>query len=199
MQLLRTTAAALAATALVMAVGGSASAQDLDERIDNPLRLKVGGFFPYDGDTRDALGSNFISFGVGYDLRRVSSFRPMVLEAYIDGFDRSRTTSGGRAEAAVIGGGLATRFSLFQTPPSRWYNPYAGAGLGVYYTRFKAELADGNSGSATRTSIGGKFFLGTEVRRNWFGEVEFNFLPHPSVLGSDQVLSGWQLRFGYRL
>lgn len=198
MQLLRTTAAALAATALVMAVGGSASAQNLDEKPDNPIRLKIGAFFPYDGDTRDSLGSNFISFGAGYDLRRASSFRPMVLEAYVDGFQRSRTTSAARSEATVIGAGLAARFSLYETPPSPWFNPYVGAGLGVYYTRFKAELADGIEGSATRTSVGGKFFLGAEVQKNWFGEAEFNFLPHPSVLGNDQVLSGWQLRLGYR-
>jgi opacity protein-like surface antigen len=192
MQLLRTTAAAVAAGALVVALSGSAMAQD--NGISKPFRVKVGGFFPYDSDTQDALGSNFIAFGLGYDIKRVSSFRPATIEAYIDHFDRVRETGSiGRVQATVLGGGLSARFSLHSTPNPN-YTPYAGAGLGV----FKVNAIDGDTASTTRTSIGGKFFLGTELRNGLFGEAEFNYLPHPSVFGSDQVLSGWQLRLGYR-
>jgi hypothetical protein len=196
MQLLRTTVAALAVTALVMTLGGSANAQST--KVENPFRVKVGAFFPVDSDTQDALGSNFISFGLGYDFRQVYTFRPTTLGFYADGFHRTRSTSAARSESTVLSLGLESRFALWNEPPSRDFNPYAGAGIGVYYTRFKQELSTGPVQSATRTSVGGKFFIGTEAWGNWLAEAQFDFVPHPSVFGEDQDLNGWQLRLGYR-
>ncbi|GAB4456781.1 MAG: hypothetical protein OHK0029_15370 [Armatimonadaceae bacterium] len=198
MQLGRMMVAALLAAGVVGTAGSAAQAQATDK----PLSLRLGGFLPSDEDTQDALGTNFLSWGVGYDLKRFNSFLPGVVEAYFDFYKRPKNTADfGRVEALVLGLGLATRFEY----QADGYKPYVGAGAGLYSSYFSQTLPPGTNGSATplvdsarRVSLGGKFLIGAELDNGIFGEAEYNFVPHPSVFGSDISLSGFQLRLGYR-
>lgn len=186
----------MAATA-VLGLASGAQAQTGNRSLD-PFRIKVGGYFPYDTQARRDIGGNFISYGVGYDIRRFGSFLPATLEAYFDYFERDRGESGDRRGARLYGGGLAVRYLLDPNPgPNPLFYPYAGAGVGLYSAR-ASRSADGFSQRRDRTSLGGKFLLGTEIRNGIFGEAEYNFVPHPSVFGNDVELSGFQLRLGYR-
>jgi hypothetical protein len=195
MQFWRTMVAALFAAALVVTLGDAAQAQGDTSR--KPWRVKIGAYLPYDSDTEDALGTNFMSFGVGYDLKTVQSFSRTTYEVYVDYFKRAkRTIDFGRVEAHSLGVGLSTRSVL--TEKGGWFTPYAGAGLGIYSSFVGQNDPDGDYDSAKRISIGGKFLLGAELNNGVFGEAEFNFVPHPSVFGSDVSLSGFQLRIGYR-
>jgi opacity protein-like surface antigen len=195
MQFWRTMVAALFAAALVMTLGDAAQAQGGTSR--KPWRVKIGAYLPADSDTEDALGTNFMSFGVGYDLKTVQTFARTTFEVYADYFKRPKhTIDFGRVEAHSLGVGLATRSVL--TEQGGWFTPYAGAGLGIY-SSFVGQLDNaGDYDSARRISIGGKFLLGAELTNGIFGEAEFNFVPHPSIFGSDVSLSGFQLRIGYR-
>lgn len=195
MQFVRTAVAALFATALMTTLTGAARAQS--SSIREPFRIKVGGFLPYDTDTKDALGTNFLSLGVGYDLKKTYGFLPTVVEAYFDWYKRPKNTIDfGRVEAFVFGGGLAARFLI--TENDRTYTPYFGAGVGLYSANVSQDTGSG-SDSAQRITVGGKFLIGAELKKHpFFGELEYNFLPHPSIFGSDVALSGYQLRVGYR-
>jgi hypothetical protein len=195
MQFWRTMVAALFAAALVVTLGDAAQAQG--DTSNKPWRVKIGQFLPFDSDTEDALGTNFTSFGLGYDLKRVQSFAPTTYEIYVDYFKRAkRTIDFGRVQTDSLGVGLSTRSVI--TDKLGWVTPYAGAGLGVY-SSFVGQLdPDGDYDSARRISIGGKFLVGAEFKGGIFLDGEFNFLPHPSIFGSDVSLSGFQLRLGYR-
>jgi len=103
MQLWRTMAVALGSTAALVALsGGAAHAQGGDLTAGKPVRVKIGYFMPYDTDTKDALGTHFLSFGVGYDWKHFSSFLPGVLEVYGDFFDHPKNSIDfGRVQATI--------------------------------------------------------------------------------------------------
>jgi hypothetical protein len=196
MQFVRTTVAALFATALMMTLTGDA-AQAQTTSVRKPYRIKVGAFLPYDTDTKDALGTNFLSLGVGYDLKTTQTFLPTVIEAYFDYWKRPKTTIDfGRVDTLVFGGGIAARFLISEREPG--YTPYFGTGVGIYSANASQNTGT-VSDSAQRITVGGKFLIGAELKQiPLFGEFEYNFLPHPSILGSDVALSGYQFRLGYR-
>lgn len=195
MQFWRTMVAALFAAALVVTLGDAAHAQGGTSQ--KPFRIRVGEFLPYDSDTEDALGTNFPSFGIGYDLKTVRTFAPTTIEVYADYFKRVKNTRDfGHVEAQSLGVGIATRSIL----TDKWsgFTPYAGAGLGIYSSFIGQLDPDGDYDSARRISVGGKFLIGGEIKAGLFIEGEYNFVPHPSIFGSDVAMSGFQLRLGYR-
>jgi hypothetical protein len=199
------TLAAAFGVALALGVGQAAQAQAPAQEspfpTDKPYRIKIGGFIPQDSDTRNALGQNFLSFGLGYDFKKAFFVLPVTFEAYVDYFDRVKNTGTfGRSQGRVLGGGVHARYNL--DPEATGYRPYFGVGLGLYtgyvkQTQFVAGFGtlDANQ---RRTTLGGKFTLGAETRGALFGEIGYDFLPHPSIFGEDVALSGYQARIGFK-
>jgi|GEM_PF-3327691 len=210
MQLLRTVVGAVLATTVLTAVSSPVQAQKLsdiasvendtiDARFWKPFAIRIGGFLPYDSDTKNALGTNFLSVGLGYDLKWFDAFLPGKIELYTDYYKRPKNTANfGRVEGTSWGVGLASRFYFLE----RGWSPYFGAGIGLYNS-FASQQLPSTTGtplydSARRISIGGKFTIGAELKSGFFGEADYNFLPHPSIFGSDLAMSGWTIRAGYR-
>lgn len=214
---------ALVAGALVWLGAAAAGAQTPAQAqntlpIQRPLRLKIGGLFPSDNKVKDFLGKNVVFAGIGYDFAKTNGANPVTFEAFVDYGERSRTTNvvafgspaGARVAATgrLIGGGVAARY-LF-APPTQAFQPYAGAGVGVYnvYARLRVSgLGAALDGERTQnaTSVGGKLLLGAQVSGGFFGEAEYNFFPKVTldennglVGGGDASLNGYALRLGYR-
>ena len=195
--------AAVAGTlAAAFGVLGTTAAQAQDDPniivpTQKKFRVKIGGYFPESGRQRDALGRNFVSFGLGYDLGKTSTTVPVVYEIYADYLRRSKTSGDfGRTGLGAFGVGLAARY--FFTDANQMYKPYAGAGVGIYSIHLKQDLPTGAFSNKREIGLGGKFLLGTEMNNGIFGELEYNFLPRPSIFGNDINLNGLQLRLGYR-
>ncbi len=199
MQLGRSIAVAGAAGLLWLATSGAAQAQTAGAQgpfPNRPYRIKFGGYMPRSSRTRDAIGYSFPSFGLGYDFKRSFFVLPVTFEGYVDYFDRVKNTGNyGRSQARVLGGGVTAKYNL--DPESTNYRPYFGLGVGLYTAYVKQEV---NGGRATqrRTTLGGKLVLGAETRGALFGEIDYNFVPHPSIFGTDVSLSGFQARIGAR-
>ncbi len=192
-------AAALATVAVATVSTTTAHAQSIDEVVptQKKFRVKVGGYFPQASAQQDALGQNFISFGLGYDIAKTTSATPVVYEIYADYLERTKkTTDFGRTEFETFGLGLAARY-LF-TDANKKYRPYAGAGVGLYFNRLKIDQPDGDFSNRHVTGLGGKFLLGTEMNNGIFGELEYNFLPRPKAFSNKVNLDGFQFRIGYR-
>ena len=190
-------------TASVLGGTTAARAQGLDApssaRSEQPFRLKIGGYLPTNGNARDTLGINWIAFGAGYDLPKKNALKPSTYEIYFDYFDRTKNTGSGnlalRSEAQLFAIGVADRYYIM--PASSEFQPYFGAGAGIYRVRAKTNFV-GGQGEQHKTSIGAKFFTGAQIAGGLFGEVEYNVLPEPKLNGRRVRLSGYQLRLGYR-
>ena len=66
-----------------------------------PFVVKLGATFPTDGDVKDALGSTWFGFGLGYDIGKTKTSAPVVYGAYLDGTFASK--NGNEASAYGIG------------------------------------------------------------------------------------------------
>lgn len=203
MHLLRTMAGACAVGALALVGSGAAHAQTAPK---GPFLVRIGGYLPSNGDTREALGTNFLAFGVGYNLRRFESFLPTTLEVYADYFSRIKQHSEvttGRVEASTIGVGLLAKYSLDPKHELKGFRPYLGTGVGIYWARAKQDTVISAtdlrpiSQRTNRTTLGGKILLGAELPSGVFGEAGFTFAPHPSIFGERVNLNGTELRLGY--
>lgn len=177
-------------------LGSAAQAQDSVVPAQKKWRIKVGGYLPEAEQQQRALGQYFLAFGLGYDLGKTTTTAPLIYEVYFDILDRAKNSNFGRTQFQNYGLGLAGRY-LF-TDANQTYRPYAGAGVGLYYTRLKQDRQNGDFSNRSRTSIGGKFLVGVEHKSGLFGDLEYNFLPRPKVFGQKINLDGFQLRLGYR-
>lgn len=184
-----------AAVVSALVGGGAAHAQSIFRQLPpRPVRLMVGGYFPAYQGARDALGQQFISFGASLDVAPRTPYSQFVYSAYFDYFDVVKHTTAGRNEAVLRGGGVVTRYHF--TPKPLGFDPYVGAGVGLYNVRLKQDY--GSSVVKTKTSLGGKFLVGAELPSHVFGEIEYDFLPRPERNGSKNKLNGYQARIGYR-
>ena len=187
----------LAALGLLVAGAEGARAQNpLKQLPPKPVRLMVGGYFPAYTGARDALGQNFISFGASLDVAPKSRTSQFIYSAYFDYVNRVKYTGAGRNEAVIRGGGVLTRYHFAPQPTN--FDPYVGAGVGIYNTRLKQGNGNGGEIVKTKTSLGGKFLVGAELPTHIFGEVEYDFVPRPERNGSKNKLNGYQARIGYR-
>lgn len=189
---------ATAAACLIAAGSGGAQAQTLKKAIKNlpsdPVRVMVGGYFPAYHGARDALGQNFLSVGASLDVAPKTPTAQFIYSAYFDYLDRVKHNNGGRTEAVIRGGGVLTRYHF--TPKPAGFDPYVGAGVGIYNVRLKENY--GSSVVKVKTSLGGKFLTGAELPSHVFGEIEYDFVPRPERNGSKNKLNGYQARIGYR-
>jgi len=179
--LMRNTAVTLAVLGSVGIVGtGMAHAQDDTKAVERPYRIKVGGFFPTEGDVKDAYGSTFFSGGVSWDFSKTLATNPTVFTLYTD------YTRGERGDntLGIWGLGVGARF-LF-APANSSGQPYGELGLGYYNVDFSPGPSAGR--------VGGKLGLGYQLNQGLFGEVEYNLID--KVEGVNP--SGVRLNVGYR-
>ncbi len=168
---------AAAGVAAMIAFGGAAHAQTEIITGSKPLRLKIGGYFPTSGNTKNAFGKNLYAVGASYHLVRLLPF-----EAYADYADQSK--SGGRLQ--IFDFGASVHFNLI--PPALHIigSPFVEAGLGYYSVKA--------GGGNTNNRLGGKVALGYELPFGVFGEAEYDVIS--KVNGYDP--SGYRLNIGYR-
>jgi hypothetical protein len=155
-------------------------------KLQKPWRLKIGAFFPTDGDVKDSLGNTFFSYGVSYDFVKTQVETPITLGVYVDGATKSK--DGGRL--SYVGLGPSARY--FFTPVVAPVRFYGGAGLGPYFVTVKA------GDSKNKTAFGGKLLAGVESNQGIFGELDYTFISSVSVGGDDVKPSGFNLSVGYR-
>ncbi|MDX1933554.1 MAG: hypothetical protein SFU56_13180 [Capsulimonadales bacterium] len=205
MALLRTMAGACAIGALTLIGSGAVQAQTMGPR--GPFLVRIGGYLPSNGNTREALGTNFLSFGIGANLRRFDAFLPTTVEVYADYFNRiknHREATIGRVEASMVGVGLMAKYSLDPKGELQGFRPYFGTGVGIYWGRVKQETVISEtdlrpiSQRTNRTTLGGKIALGASLPNGLFGEVDYTFAPHPSIFDERVNLNGTQIRLGYQ-
>jgi hypothetical protein len=202
------------AAGIVAGLTTGANAQDAGGamKVAKPFSVKLGGLFFGDGDTKDAIGSSTLSIGLGYDFLKTKAENPVVVQGYIDYFaPKSKTTTiavpdgdGGFTNVSSegkldysIGIGVAARYQLVRATETSSFFPYAGVGLGIYRTKVSVSGFNGESNfseSNTSTGLGGKLFLGAELKQGFFGELEYNYLPKVE----DAKFSGFGARIGYR-
>jgi len=155
------------------------------QKVVKPFRIKLGAFFPSDGDARDALGDVWFSYGVSYDVFKTKATNPLIVSAYLDGYNKSK--SGNRINMVSIGPAVRYYFNPVVEAPTRFYG---GAGLGAYFLNLKA--SDGES--ENKTKFGGKIFGGLEFGPGFFGEIDYTFISKIE----DFNPGGFDLQIGYR-
>lgn len=203
--MVRSGVVAAAAAALVTSFGATSARADDTTKVVKPFAIRLGGEFVSDGDTKDFFGSSHFNVGVSYDFLKTKATQPIIVSGYGDYFFESKKTNsfplvedeGGlvdvTSKASAWGVGVSAR-SLFGKAGASIV-PYAGLGLGVYSTMFKSTSADPDSnGSETKTSVGGKIFVGVESNSGLFGEVNYHFLPKDG----DANISGPGVAVGFR-
>jgi len=177
--------AALVAASVAGFGAQNARAQVSDDtlKVQKPFTIKLGAFFPSDGDVRDAVGETFFSAGISYDFAKTQAVNPTVFGAYVDYFGKS--DNGIRLNVFAIGPQAKFYFSP-ATAPSKFYG---GVGVGYYSIN-----ARGGGASETKGRIGGKLMLGYEFQGGFLAEADYNFISE--VQGVNP--SGAGLRLGYR-
>ncbi len=190
------------AAALIAAGGSAAKAQDTDSGIltypSHPFSVRAGLYLPRNGTVRDQLGIDWLSYGLGYDISTTGVRLPHTFSVYADYFDVTKTTGPSdfrlRSQSKTLGIGLAERY--YFAPKTRNYQPYAGAGFGVYDVHAKSN-DPGGAFNVYKTSVGGKILAGVEIREGLFIQGDYNWIPEPKL--KDRLnLGGYQIQLGYR-
>lgn len=198
------------AGALLAGLGTVAQAQTTDAST-KPISIKLGAFFPSNGDARDAVGKSWFSAGAEYAFVPSSggaSTSNLVPLAYIDyaGKTNNRTfpdtDASGNAvndtlslKASYVGVGAGIRGSSAQAGSS--ITPYYGAGIGVYFLNATAAVRQGTttvSDSEKKTSIGFKVNGGVEFSGSYFVEAAYTV---PGSVGGTN-LNGFSILGGAR-
>lgn len=178
------------------AAGAGAQAQTPDTTVQKPISLKIGAFFPTDGNVKDGTHNTWIRAGADYAFAKTDAENPLLTSVY---FDYAGSSSGGN-HANLYGLGVAAR-DYFNTNSTAngvvgsgtSVSPYVGAGIGVYFLNASAS-GDENK---TDTTVGGKVFLGAELNTGPFIEVGYNILPQ-KISYYDVNFSGFDATVGYR-
>jgi len=188
------------AAALIAAGGSPAKAQEegILSYPSHPFEVRAGLYLPRNTEVRNDLGIDWLSYGLGYDIQRSGTRLPHVLSVYADYFNVPKTTGPStfrlRSQAASLGIGVAERY--YFAPKQPFFQPYAGAGFGIYDVHAKS-TDPGGTFDVYKTSIGGKLILGAEMREGLFIQGDYNWIPEPK-LQNRLHLGGFQLQLGYR-
>ena len=178
----------IAAATLVAGIGcGAAHAQDT-QKVQKPFAVKLGGFFPTDGDIKDSIGSTFFYAGLSYDVAKSKATNPALYQVY---FDYATKKKDG-LEFRVLGIGPAVKFLL--APATAKAQPFVGAGIGYYNAKISASLGNGVSVSESKSRFGGKVFAGYQLKGGFFGEADYTYVSE--IEGTKP--GGFGLRAGYR-
>ena len=153
-----------------------------------PITLKLGAFFPSNGDVKDIFGSTFLSVGGEYAFvgkNRVSSVVPLVYVDYA-GRSKNRSVSDGQGNsvsvdltASTVGVGGGLRYYV-GSPGTGSITPYLGAGVGLYFDHIKLAATTNSSGqsvsdssSLNKTKLGFRLNAGVEFQKMYLVEVNY--------------------------
>jgi len=182
------TAAAVTALGLASANAVRAQAPTVPTQpAAKPFTVKLGGYFPSDGDVKDNVGSTWFSFGLNYDIGKTKTESPVVYGAYLDGTFSSKSKDGTSFKDSVYGLGAEGRYYFGK--PTEPVTFYAGGGAGAYFLYGKDK-----GGSQNNVHLGLKLLAGVEFKQGFLGEVSYTFTG--DVRGSS--LSGFGAYVGYR-
>ncbi|MBC8142982.1 MAG: hypothetical protein H7Y38_16280 [Armatimonadetes bacterium] len=156
-----------------------------------PGRLKIGVFFPQDGDLRDATTSTYIALGGSLDLPARGTTRPFTPELFLDAaFDapqdgnKASLIAGGVGFRLYPGGKIGDRARALNNPRF-----FVGAGVGAYFLNYEI-----NNVKNDGVKIGGKAFLGFDFVEDWSIEASYT-----AVGELDNVsFGGASVLLGYR-
>ena len=174
-----------------------------------PITLKLGAFFPSNGDVKDLFGSTFLSVGGEYAFtgkNKVSSIVPLI---YVDYAGRSKNSSvnygqGGSVSvdytASTVGIGGGVRYYV-GTPGTGSVTPYIGAGAGLYFDHIKlagtatsGSQSVSDSASLNKTKVGFRLNAGVEFQKMYLVEVNYT---NAGTIGSTR-LDGFGIQAGAR-
>ncbi|MDX1932801.1 MAG: outer membrane beta-barrel protein [Capsulimonadales bacterium] len=177
---------AAAVAGLVVVASEQARAQDPVRPalpVDRPWRVKLGAFFPTNGDLTDVFGKTFFSYGASYDFGKTTAVNPIVYSGYFDGTTRSR--SGARITYYSLGAQGRYYFNPVVDP----VRTYAGGGLGIYLLN-----STGSGDTDNDFRLGGKLLGGLEFNNGFFAEADYTLIG--SVRGTTP--NGFNVALGYR-
>ncbi|MDX1932796.1 MAG: hypothetical protein SFU56_09345 [Capsulimonadales bacterium] len=168
-------------------------------RVERPFRVKIGGFFPTNRETKSEVGRNFFSFGATWDFGRNPGPVPVFYSVFLDSANKSGSTTVPSTPPVEVGTrrgytGIGVALRNYLVPEGSPQNFYVGGGIGLYqFSRKSPELRNGRyeSRGATNTRFGGKFFSGVELPQGYFGEIDY-------TLPGDSTGNGLTLSVGYR-
>jgi hypothetical protein len=179
-----------------------------DTATSKPITIKLGAFLPSGSGTKNALGNTWFAVGGEYAFAKPgTSVMPI---AFIDYTGKSKTVTvdngvGGSADinsnasSFGIGGGIRAYGNAGSS-----VTPFYGAGVGVYFNHYKANVNDatlGNLGdfSKNKTSIGFKLNVGAEFQKMYFVEADYFNAGKVNVVETANVeFSGINLLVGAR-
>lgn len=186
----------LAFAGSVAVLGASpARAQGTEDtmKVQKPITVLLGAYFPTDSDFKDAVGNNLLSVGVRYAFAKSKTQSPTLFEGFIDYLNKSRdrTVSDGEGgtrkesiDVQVTAIGVSARQSFASANEAG--QPYAGVGIGVY---------TGKAGGESETRFGGKVNAGYQLNNGWLAEAEYTIITKKK---DEASANGFQLRVGYR-
>ena len=151
---------ALAVTSSLL-FGGASMAEAQDTGLI-PFRVKLGGMYPTNSNTRNATGNVHLGGEVDMALPRLFGGKYFLSASYLQGSDNGNKL---RVIPLTIG-------RYFQPPnpaKSLTGNVYAGAGLGAYLLRGQVGAT-----SDSKTTIGGYGSVGYQFPNPYFVEAKYH-------------------------
>jgi hypothetical protein len=186
-----------------LATGANAQTPSTTTKVSKPFSVKLGSLVYTKSSTKDAIGDNPVFFGVGYDFLKTASDHPVIVQGFFDFYlPKERTVTTGSISTktkleSMFGVGVTARYQLIKTTETSRSFPYVGLGLGFYSSKVKQTIEEPeflDSSSKTKGGLGGKIFVGGNLRDGYIGEVEYNWLPSNGPVN----LSGLAVRVGYK-
>lgn len=141
---------------------GAASMAEAQDTGLIPVRVKLGGLYPGNGNTRNATGNVHLGGEVDVALPKLFGGKYFLSASYLQGSDNGNKL---RMIPLTIG-------RYFQPPnpaKSLTGNVYAGAGLGAYLLRGQVGAT-----SDSRTTIGGYGSVGYQFPNPYFVEAKYH-------------------------
>lgn len=170
-----------------------------------PTTIKLGLFFPANGDLKDSVGKTWFSLGADYEFNKQGAASTSVPVAFLDYTGKGGSATFLAADGVntitadvrfnVLGIGAGIR-SYGEAQNSSSVRPYFGAGAGLYFLSDSGSLksTDGTSISVSnhKTSLGAKLSAGLEFGSSYVAELSYVY--PGKIDGSD--LSGFNLQLG---
>jgi hypothetical protein len=172
------------ASVLLTTVAGVAMAAPATAPVSEPTTIKVGAFFPTNGNDSNAAGATQITAGIDYAITKTTQTNPTIPSVYFDYQGGSR--NGGHEDTYALG--VAVRGESFSSSGT---NPYIGVGIGAY----DVDAKKGNNGTdKNNVDFGGKIFAGLEFKGGFLVEANYQILPSEDGINP----SGFGAQVGYR-
>lgn len=175
---------AVIGTALCGLTLAGAQAQSADQVV-KPVTIKLGAFFPSNGNLKDSVGKTWLTAGGDYAFSKQGEGQSLMPLGYVDYAGKS--SHGLNASYVGVGGGF--RYYTSAPGATTGANPYLGAGIGAYFLHGSA-----NGDSVNKTRFGFKLNAGVEFRQTYL--LEATYTNAGSVNGTR--LDGFGIQAGVR-